>query len=114
MARGDFAAAHEANRHALEINPESDYALADLAALQVLEGNAAAAVGTLRKVDAGGIRLSLLAIAEHTLGHAQKSQQALDEAIGTHAQDAAYQIAEAYAWRGQKDKAIEWLERAYR
>src|SRR5258708_27090067 len=30
------------------------------------------------------------------------------------AQDAAYQIGEAYAWRVEKDKAFEWLERAYR
>ena len=26
---------------------------------------------------------------------------------------AAYQIAEAYAHRGEADKAFEWLERAY-
>ncbi len=33
--------------------------------------------------------------------------------IATHGQDAAYQIGEVYAWRGEKDKAFEWLERAY-
>ena len=26
---------------------------------------------------------------------------------------AAYQIAEVYAWRGEADKAFEWLERSY-
>jgi serine/threonine-protein kinase len=26
----------------------------------------------------------------------------------------AYQVAEIYAWRGEKAKAYEWLERAYR
>ena len=25
----------------------------------------------------------------------------------------AYQIAEVYAWRGDKDKAFEWLQRGY-
>jgi hypothetical protein len=25
----------------------------------------------------------------------------------------AYDIAELYAWRGEKDKAFEWLDRAY-
>ena len=39
---------------------------------------------------------------------------ALDQAIATSGQFAAYQIAEAYAWQGDKDKAFEWLERAYR
>ena len=52
-------------------------------------------------------------MAEHTLGHAHESQQALDELIAKEAQDAAYQIAEVYAWRRENDKAFEWLERAY-
>ena len=53
-------------------------------------------------------------MAEHTLGDAKASQQALEKLIATDAGDAAYQIADVYAWRGEKDKAIEWLERAYR
>ena len=113
ISLGDFAAAHAANRRALEINPELAYALNDLGALQLLEGNAAEAAATFRKNDAVGFRLTSLAMAEYTLGHADKSQQALDEAIATHGQDAAYQIAEVYAWRGEKDKAFQWLARAY-
>ena len=31
-----------------------------------------------------------------------------------HAQDSAYQIAQVFAWRGEKDNAFEWLERAYK
>ena len=34
--------------------------------------------------------------------------------IDSAADGAAYQIAEIYAWRDEKDKAFEWLERAYR
>jgi serine/threonine-protein kinase len=52
-------------------------------------------------------------MAEHTLGHRRESQQALDELIANGAHGAAYQIAEVYAWRGEKDQAFEWLERAY-
>ena len=33
--------------------------------------------------------------------------------IAKHAADGAYRDAEALAWRGEKDKAFEWLERAY-
>jgi hypothetical protein len=33
--------------------------------------------------------------------------------IADTAKYAAYQIAEVYAWRGQKDLAFQWLERAY-
>jgi serine/threonine-protein kinase len=30
-----------------------------------------------------------------------------------HANDMAYQVGDVYAWRGEKDRAFEWLERAY-
>jgi thioredoxin-like negative regulator of GroEL len=53
-------------------------------------------------------------MAEHTLGNAKASQQALEKLIAKDAAHAAYQVAEVYAWRGEKDKAFEWLERAYR
>lgn len=32
--------------------------------------------------------------------------------MATHAEDAAYQIAEVYSRRGEKDRALEWLGRA--
>jgi TolB-like protein len=54
------------------------------------------------------------ALAEHSLGHAAESQRALDVLIRDRANTWAYQIAEIYAWRGEGDKAFEWLERAYR
>ena len=110
---GDFAAADQALRRALEIKPDSAYGLNNLARLQLLEGKAAEALATYRKIADDGFRLSGLAMAEHTLGHAQESRQVLDEAIAKTAQDSAYQIAEAFAWRGDKDDAFEWLERAY-
>jgi len=36
------------------------------------------------------------------------------ELIARHASDSAYQVAEAYAWRGDKNKSFEWLETAIR
>lgn len=52
-------------------------------------------------------------MAEYTLGHAKESQHALDELISKYAKSSAWEIAEVFAWRGEKDKAFEWLERAY-
>jgi hypothetical protein len=52
-------------------------------------------------------------MAEHTLGHATESQQGLDELIAKHTHGYSYEIAQVYAWRGEKDKAFEWLERSY-
>lgn len=108
-----FSAAHEAIRRSLEIQPENSFSLKDLGTLQLLEGNAAGALVTFRKIGLENFRLTSIAMAEHTLGHARESQQALDEAIAKHAQDATYQITDVYAWRGEQAKAFEWLERAY-
>ncbi len=110
---GDYPAAHEALRRCLEINPESSFGGHHVAILQLLEGNAVEALATARKIGIEAFRLTDVAMAEHSLGHAKESQQALDELIAKHASDGAYQVAEAFAWRGEKDKAFEWLERAY-
>jgi tetratricopeptide (TPR) repeat protein len=111
----DFAAAHEALHRALEIQPESPFGLTDLGDLLLLEGNAAEALAVYRQVlNPEAFRLPGIAMAEHTLGHAKESQQALEELIAKHAQESAFQIAEAYSWRGEKEKAFEWLERAYK
>jgi serine/threonine-protein kinase len=96
MFNKDFAAADEAMRHALEIQPDSPFGLHHLGALQLLEGNAAQALATFRKVNDEAFRLYGISMAEYTLGR-----------------EAAYQIAEVHAWRGEKDEAFEWLNRAY-
>ena len=70
----------------------------------------------IRGAESGSAELSDVGIAkaEHTLGHPAESQRALDVLIKNRANVWAYQIAQVYAWRGQSDKAFEWLERAYR
>ncbi len=40
-----------------------------------------------------------------------RRHSALDALIAGYAETAAYQIAEAYAWRGDRERAFEWLER---
>ena len=50
---------------------------------------------------------------EHTRGHERQSQQLLAELKEKYAVGFAYQIAQACAWRGDKDGAFEWLGHAY-
>jgi tetratricopeptide (TPR) repeat protein len=109
----DFVAAEEAMNHALEVAPESPSILWNSANLVQLKGNTREALMMFRKIDVESNRLSGIAIAEYSLGNAKESQQAVDELIAKHAQDSAYFIALVYAWRGEKDKAFEWLERAF-
>jgi TolB-like protein len=110
---GNSAAAYDALRHALAIRP-SPGTEANLASLELIDHKAAESLATSQAIASDGFRNAGVAMAAHTLGDAKASQQALDQLIATDAEDSAYQIAEVYAWRGEKDKAFEWLERAYR
>jgi TolB-like protein/Tfp pilus assembly protein PilF len=113
IATRQFAAAHDAIRRALEIQPEYPAAQSALGTLLLLEGKAAEALVTVRQISSESSRLSGIAIAEHTLGHNEESQRALDELIEKHSRDSAFLIAQTNAWRGDKDQAFAWLERAY-
>jgi len=110
---GDLGAARDACRHALELDPMNGRALASLGTVELLDRKPAEALVAFDKERDDG-RFTGIAMAEHSLGRARESRQALDEAIAKTAHGSAYQIAEAHAWRGETDKAFEWLERAYR
>jgi TolB-like protein/DNA-binding winged helix-turn-helix (wHTH) protein/Flp pilus assembly protein TadD len=110
---GDHARAYDAFNHALAIRPADNFSKFHLARLQLVDGKAQEALATFQSNSDEEFRDAGVAMAQHTLGDAKASQQAIDKLIAAGAGDAAYQIAEVYAWRGEKDKAFEWLERAY-
>jgi tetratricopeptide (TPR) repeat protein len=53
-------------------------------------------------------------LAYYALARTEDSNRALKQLIATHQNDSAFQIGEIYAYRGEVDKAFEWLDRAYR
>ncbi|MFI4867132.1 MAG: TIR domain-containing protein [Steroidobacterales bacterium] len=110
---GDLAAARDAYQQLLRLNPAHPHANVDLAIIELLSGRPEQASAYLQRPAAPGWLLMGRTLVEYSLGHAQQSQQALDQTIHDTAQFAAYQIASLYAWRGQKDQAFQWLERAY-
>lgn len=55
-----------------------------------------------------------LALAYHAAGKKKEADAALAEYIERFQNEWAFQIAEIYAYRGETDKAFEWLERAYK
>jgi len=110
----NFPAVRESARRALEISPNTPRAIGYLGYTQLVEGQAPEALATFRTIpDARWLMLTGVAMAEHTLGHERESLAALDELQITNSDAAAYQIAQVHAWRGEKDAAFEWLERAY-
>jgi hypothetical protein len=58
------------------------------------------------------LRLQGLALAYHALGRKQESDASLAELVGKFA-DGPYLISDVYAFRGEKDRAFERLEKAY-
>lgn len=82
--------------------------------LDLLDGHPDKALEIFRGLPQEWSRDFGIALAEHTLGNEAGSRQALDELIRTNAHEAPYQIGQVYAWRGDHDQALEWLERAYR
>jgi TolB-like protein/Tfp pilus assembly protein PilF len=108
---GQLAEADKALHRALEISPSSHHASGYLGQNALLAGRPMEALPFYQ--HAGEIhKLAGTAMAEHSLGNAQKSQQALDELIAKHSQVRAFRIGLVYAWRGEADKAFSWLDRA--
>src|SRR5262249_48133462 len=78
------------------------------------QGRPQQALAEIEQEVSGDRKLFGEALVYHSLGRPQDSDAALQQLITTRQQDSAFQIAEVYAFRGQSDKAFEWLERAYR
>lgn len=58
-------------------------------------------------------RLPGMAMYYHTQGRTAESDSALAEFIEKYHAGSAYNIAQVYAYRGEADRAFEWLDKAY-
>jgi len=111
-AAGRLPEARKAAMRALEISPEHAFARFNLGVTSLLESNPKAALAEFQKANKAR-REAGVAMAEHSLGHVKESQRALDALVAGYASTNAYQVAEVYAWRGERDAAFDWLERAH-
>ena len=109
-----FEEAESAARAALEINPTQGLVYGLLAYMRLLQGNASEALELATREDMAYMRLTAEAMAHHTLGDAAASDAALSRLTAKYDIDAAFQIAQVCAWRGESDRAFEWLERAFK
>jgi TolB-like protein/Tfp pilus assembly protein PilF len=110
----DYLSARRSLDRALAISPDDYSSHWALGQLDLLEGRLDDASNEFqRKGNEAASRMGE-AMVEHARGRAKQSQFVLRELIARHARENAYQIGDVYAWRGEKDRAFEWLERAYR
>ena len=100
-------------RTALKLSPSFTTAHFFLGvALLLGKNDAAAALQEFEAEPAEEMKLTGLAIAQHALGRAAESDAALATLTASHAEGAAYYTATVYAYRGEHDRAFEWLDRA--
>src|SRR6184192_846828 len=109
-----FAEARAEYARVIELNSSAPWAHAGLGLAYLLE-NKFEEAATEAQSDAGDwARLLIVSCARWGQKRVQESDAALNELIKNEAELAAFQIAEAYGYRGDKDRAFEWLERARR
>ena len=109
---GQFGLAREALVRALEIAPGADFSAMALCAVDLLTAQPAQALA--RSMGVGTVAgLYCTALAQHGLGHEPEATAALEAMIAQYGQGWAYQVAQIYAWQGARDRAFEWLDRAY-
>ena len=109
-AAGDLAQARASFDQALSIAPGAPFILRERSFTDLLGGNPAAVVRSA-ETQGGWLRLLGLALAHHDLGEKKEARTALDAMIALD-DPPAYQIAQVYAWWGDRDRAFHWLERA--
>jgi len=109
--RIDDAAA--AFRLAIDLAPNAGLAHAFLAITRLMQGRNEEAVALAEAESHDVFRNVALAMIRHAQGRAAESEAALQTLIDGFGWTAAYQVAEVHAYRGDVEKAFEWLERAF-
>jgi tetratricopeptide (TPR) repeat protein len=111
---GQYEPADAALRKALELNPQKEQDHVTRGEIQLALGRPERALAEIEQEPSVYWRLFGEALACHALGRPHDSDAALKKLITTGEKEWACQIAQVYAYRGESDKAFEWLDRAYR
>ena len=97
-----------------ELNPSTPWAFAGSGLAYLTEGKNAEALAAAERETSEFGRLVVTAVALWKLDRKTESDAALATFIKDDGDGGAYQVAEVYSARGDKDQAFAWLERARR
>ena len=111
---GQFAEARAEFPRVVELNPAAPWAHAGLGLSFLIEGKFEEAAVAAQDDAGEWAQLLIVACARWGEKRIPESDAALAQLTESFADVAAYQIAEVHAYRGDKDRAFEWLERARR
>ena len=110
---GLYDEAVAALKKGLELSPEQPGTHLLLGRIYLSRSQPQTALEEIEKEPDDFWRLYGYALAYHALGREAEASEVIRALIEEHAGHAAYQIAEAYAFRGEVDEALSWLEHAY-
>lgn len=96
---------------AIQLSPGSGGHYCNRALLRLLQGRPLEAIADTEKADNESLRLAILAMANNDLGFQEASDDAIAALLAGHADAFSYNIAMVFAWRGESDKAFDWLDR---
>ena len=113
LCAGRYEESLVAARRVLEIDPTYDWGYINVGFALLHRGDPAGAVSEFKRQSNPMEQATGLALAYHALGRTTDETAALTKLITDGADNYAYEVAEVYAYRGERDKALQWLERAY-
>jgi tetratricopeptide (TPR) repeat protein len=112
LAEGDLDATRRAAARSMELQPTQSFAATYLAMAELADGRPEKALAAADQCDSEIFKLQVQAVALHSMGRKAESQAVLDLMLRKRSDEGPFQIATVYAWRGDKDEAFAWLERA--
>ena len=110
---GRFEESEAMYRHALELAPGYLGARAYLGKTLLAAGKPAAALAMVQQEVDEGNRLLYLPVMLQAVGRNADADEALRALIAKWGDTNAFHVAQNYAYRGDHDRALEWLDRAY-
>ena len=101
-------------KKALELNPQFPRLHVFLGQVYLLKGNPGMALAETQKETDQTYKDYGMSLAYQALGRRKEADEALKNYTATFQKSKSLEIAEIYAFRGEKDKAFEWLDKAYK
>ncbi len=112
LSMGDWGRAESHYLQALELSPDYVGVRNRLTRVYLLLDQPGKALDVAKKEpDTQVYRPSAMAMAYFSAGNQAASDQELKQLIEGGAEVGAYQVAQTYAWRGETDKAFDWLQK---
>jgi len=100
-------------RKCLELNPQFPGVHTSIGIAYIVKGRPDSALAEIMMETEPFWQSYGLALAYYALGKKKEADNKLADFIKKYQYGGAYQVAEIYSYRNEKDKAFEWLERSY-